>query len=70
MTAFLPLDWIVDERSWDMHSPARFWRDVDNQALRRITPALTEAIGIVKLGTSPFGSRRGIPGDLISAEAN
>jgi hypothetical protein len=70
MTAFLPLDWIVDEHSWDMHSPARFWWDEDNQALRRVTTALTEAIGLGKLGASPSGSRRGIPGDLLSAEAN
>ncbi len=35
-SAFLRLDWIVDEHSEDVSLPERPWRDLDNQALRTV----------------------------------
>ena len=35
-SAFLRLDWIVDEHSEDLSLPERPWRDLDNQALRKV----------------------------------
>jgi hypothetical protein len=39
MLAFLPLDWIVDEPSEGFSLPARFWRELDIQAVLRKTTA-------------------------------
>ena len=35
-SAFLRLDWIVDEHSEDVSLPERPWRDLDNQTLRTV----------------------------------
>ena len=35
-SAFLRLDWIVDEHSEDVFLPERPWRDLDNQTLRTV----------------------------------
>ncbi len=35
-SAFLRLDWVVDEHSEDVSLPERPWRDLDNQALRTL----------------------------------
>ncbi len=35
-SAFLRLDWIVDEHSEDIFLPERPWRDLDNQTLRTV----------------------------------
>ncbi len=35
-SAFLRLDWIVDEHSENVSLPERSWRDLDNQALRKV----------------------------------
>jgi hypothetical protein len=78
MTAYLPKDWIVDEHSEHISLPARSWWELEIHTLNRVTTAQripeweTEAIGLEKLGASPFGSRmpKENPGDLISAEAN
>ena len=35
-SAFLRLDWIVDEYSEDVSLPERPWRDLDNQTLRKV----------------------------------
>ncbi len=62
-SAFLRLDWIVDEHSEDVSLPERSWRDLDNQALRTVQTAQrnsereTESFGLGELGASPFGSR-------------
>ena len=59
----LRLDWILNEHSEDVSLPERPWRDLDNQALRKVLTAQrnsereTEAFGLGELGASPFGSR-------------
>jgi hypothetical protein len=35
-SAFLRLDWIVDEHSEDVSLPERPWQDLDNQTLRTV----------------------------------
>ena len=35
-SAFLRLDWIVDEHSENVSLPERHWRDLDNQTLRKV----------------------------------
>ena len=35
-SAFLRMDWIVDEHSEDVFLPERPWRDLDNQTLRTV----------------------------------
>ena len=35
-SAFLRLDWIVDEHSENVSLPERPWRDLDNQTLRKV----------------------------------
>ena len=35
-SAFLRMDWIVDEHSEDVFLPERPWRDLDNQTLRAV----------------------------------
>ena len=35
-SAFLRVDWIVDEHSEDVSLPERPWRDLDNQTLRTV----------------------------------
>ena len=35
-SAFLRLDWIVDEHSENVSLPERPWRDLDNQTLRTV----------------------------------
>jgi hypothetical protein len=75
MTAYLPLDLIVDEHSGDVSLSARFRRELDIQSLTKGNNSaanLTEAISLGNIGASPFGSRmpKGNPVDLISAEAD
>ena len=63
-SAFLRLDWIVDENSEGVSLPERPWRDLDNQVLRPVLTAQrnsereTEYFGLGELGASPFGSRK------------
>jgi hypothetical protein len=62
-SAFLRLDWILDEHSENVSLPERPWRDLDNEALRKVYTAQrnfereTEAFGLGELGASPFGDQ-------------
>ena len=35
-SAFLRMDWIVDEHCEDVSLPERLWQDLDNQTLRTV----------------------------------